>query len=60
MGHAVAHLFEAVCYNQEGRGFYSTVICWEFFIDVFLPTELWPWGRLNLKHKRVPGIFPEE
>jgi len=30
----------------------------EFFIDIILPTAPWPWDRLNLYQKWVPGIFP--
>ena len=41
-GHAVAQLVEALRYELEGRGFDSR---WCH----------WPWGRISLKQKWVPG-----
>jgi hypothetical protein len=44
---------------QAGRSLVRfPMVSLDFFIDTILPGAIWPWGRLSLQQKWVPGLFP--
>jgi len=49
---------KVLCYKSEGRWFDPSWCHWIFHWHKILTISLWPWGRLSLQQKWVPGIFP--
>ena len=54
----MAQLVGVLCYKTGRSRVRFPMVSFEFFIDIILPAALWPCGRLSLKQKWVPGIFP--
>ena len=46
-------------YKSEGCWFDPSWCQWIFHWHKILPITLWPWGRLSLQQKWVPGVYPE-
>ena len=49
---------KVLCYKSEGRWFDLSWCQWIFHWHKILPIALWPWCRLSLQQKWVPGVFP--
>jgi len=52
-------VFKVLCYKSEGPWFDPSWCQWIFHWHKILPIALWPWSRLSLEKKWVPGAFPE-
>ena len=58
MGTAVAQWLRYCATNRQVAGSIPAGVSGIFHWNKILPIALWPWGRLSLWQKWVPGLFP--
>ena len=51
-------MVKVLCYKSEGRRFDPSWCQLIFHWYKILPIAPWPWGRISLQQKWVPGVFP--
>ena len=58
LGDRGSTVVKVLCYKSVGRWFDPSWCQWIFQWHKVLPIALWPWCRLSLQQKWVPGVFP--